>query len=433
MSLDASLTKRLESLLGSDLSGLRFRVALSGGLDSTVLLHVLAQIAPRLRFQLSAVHVHHGISPNADAWADHCERFAQSLNIPITIHRVSVERQSADGLEAAARRARHAVFASTDCDWIVLAHHRGDQAETVLHRLMRGTGVHGAAGMRVMDASRRLLRPLLDEPREALLAWALANALTWIEDESNADTRFTRNFLRGEVLPLLRTRQAGVEANLARAAELFGESAQLLDEMAREDAARIAPGSEGSLARLRQLNAPRARNLLRYLLVEQGAQPPAMDRLVEALRQLHEAEEGIRLVFEGQALCVWRGVFWIEAEVAQPVRELVWYGEACLPWAGRVLCFAAANGPDALRVSPDGGVRIIGRQGGERLRPRTDGPSRAFKQLAQEAGIPPWQRELLPCLWQGGELIWIAGLGSNSNWRCAEGEPGWRVEWSSNR
>jgi tRNA(Ile)-lysidine synthase len=429
VSLDVSLSKRIESLLGSDLFGLRLCVALSGGLDSSVLLHLLAQLAPRLQFQLSAVHVHHGISTNADAWAAHCECFAQSLSIPITIHHVDVERRSADGLEAAARRARHAVFASMDCDWIVLAHHRGDQAETVLHRLMRGTGVHGAAGMRALDAPRRLLRPLLDEPREALLAWAQAHALTWIEDESNADTRFTRNFFRGEVLPLLRTRQAGVEVNLARAAELFGESAQLLDELAREDAVRIAPGAVGSLSALRQLSVSRARNLLRYLLVERGALPPAMDRLVEALRQLHEAEDGIRLVFDGLVLCAWRDAFWIEAEVTQQLEELVWRGEAALPWAGGALLFTAANGSDALRVRPDGDVRFVVRKGGERLRPHADGPSRAFKQLAQEAAIPPWQRELLPCLWQGDELIWIAGLGANANWRCAEGEPGWRVEW----
>jgi tRNA(Ile)-lysidine synthase len=431
--LDVSLSKRLESLLGSSLSGLRLCVALSGGLDSSVLLHLLAQLAPRHHFQLSAVHVHHGLSANADAWATHCEHVAQSLNIPVTIRRVSVERQSADGLEAAARRARHAVFASMNCDWIVLAHHRGDQAETVMHRLMRGTGVHGAAGIRPVDAPRRLLRPLLDEPREALLAWAQANALTWIEDQSNADTRFTRNFLRNEVLPLLRARQAGVEANLARAAELFGESAQLLDEMAREDAVCIAPGMAGSLSRLRQLSAARARNLLRYLLVERGALSPPMDRLVEALRQLHETEKGVRLAFDAHVLCAWRNVFWVEAEATRQIDALTWLGEASLPWAGGALSFTAASGSDALRVNPDGCVRIVARRGGERLRPRADGHSRAFKQLAQEAAIPPWQREFLPCLWQGDELVWIAGLGANANWRCAEGEPGWRVEWCRNR
>jgi len=224
-------------------------------------------------------------------------------------------------------------------------------------------------------------------------------------------------------------RQAGVEVNLARAAELFGESAQLLDELAREDAVRIAPGASGSLSALRQLGAARGRNLLRYLLVERRALPPAMDRLVEALRQLHEAEEGVRLAFDGQVLCAWRDAFWIEADAARHVAESIWRGEAVLPWAGGTLSFTVASGPDALRVNPEGDVRFVVRQGGERLRPHADGPTRAFKQLAQEAAIPPWQRERLPCLWQGDELIWIAELGANANWRCAEGEAGWRVEW----
>jgi tRNA(Ile)-lysidine synthase len=428
MSLDISLAKRLETLI-PNLSGARLCVAFSGGLDSTVLFHLLAQLAPGLGFKLSVVHVHHGISPNADAWAAHCERFARSLDVPIDIRRVDVECQSADGLEAAARRARHAVFASLDCDWIALAHHRGDQAETVLHRLMRGSGVHGASGMRSIDASRRLLRPLLDESRESLLAWAQEHALSWIEDESNADTRFTRNFLRAEVLPLLKTRQAGIEVNLARAASLFAESATLLDELAAEDAGRVQPGTCGSLVALKLLGDARARNLLRYLLVREGALPPAMNRLVEALRQMHDAQDGIRVSFDELALCVWKDAFWMERELERPVQEQVWRGESKLDWAGGVLSFTPSTGPAALRLVADGTTRIASRQGGERLRPHANGPSRAFKQLAQEAGMPPWRRELLPCVWQGEELVWIAGLGESAAWRCRNGESGWQLVW----
>lgn len=429
MSLNVSLATRLASLVGRDLSGLRFCVALSGGLDSTVLLHLLAQLAAQFHFQLSAVHVHHGLSANADAWAAHCHRLAESLQIPLEVRRVSVERDSADGLEAAARRARHAVFSSLDCDWVMLAHHRGDQAETVLHRLMRGSGVHGAAGMRPIDASRRLLRPLLDEPRARLLAWAQQHELAWIEDESNVDTRFTRNFLRNQVLPQLQGRHAGVESNLARAARLFDESAGLLDELAAQDAMRIAPGAEGSLPALRDLSEPRARNLLRHLLVKHGALPPTTDRLTEALRQIHVASQGLRLVFDGVALCAWRDAFWIEREIAPDVAELAWRGESQLAWSGGVLRFGASSGPQALRLDMHACVRVSARRGGERLRLRAGGPSRAFKQLAQESGIPPWQRDRLPCLWQDAELVWMGRIGANADWRCADGEPGWLLTW----
>lgn len=431
MSPDVLFAKRLEALVGPDLSGLHLCAAFSGGLDSSVLLYLLAQCAPRLGFKFSAAHVHHGISPHADAWAAHCECFAQSLNVPLFVRRINVERQSADGLEAAARRARHAVFAALDCDWIVLAHHRGDQAETVLHRLMRGSGVHGAAGMRAKDASRRLLRPLLDQPRAALLAWAQEKGLDWIEDESNADTRFTRNFLRNEVLPLLKTRQAGIEVNLARSAALFEESAGLLDQLALEDALRINPGESGSLNALRELDVARARNLLRFLLVQAGALPPTMERLVEALRQIHQAQEALRLPFDGVFVCVWRDAFWIERDVVPTSQKIIWQGEPRLAWSGGSLNFVPGVGPTALRIKPDGNAYVALRQGGERLRVHASGPTRQFKQLAQEAQIPPWQRERLPCLWQGDALVWIAELGVSAEWVCADHEPGWRVEWIS--
>ncbi|MEC5386260.1 tRNA lysidine(34) synthetase TilS [Uliginosibacterium sp. H3] len=403
-------------------------MALSGGLDSSVLLHLLAQLAPSLRFQLSAVHVHHGLSPNADAWAMHCERFAQSLNIPISIHRVSVERQSADGLEAAARRARHAVFAATDCDWIVLAHHRGDQAETLLHRLMRGTGVQGMAGMRECDPARRIVRPLLDVPRSGLETHASAHRLEWIEDESNRDTHFTRNFLRREVLPLWSEKQQGLEANLARAAVLFAEAADLLEALAHEDALRIAPGTAGARQRLADLDEARARNLLRHLLALAGERAPDASWLQEALRQLLTAKDGARPVLGSTALCAWREGFWLEHEVALP-QAIAWRGELHLPWAGGELCFTPGVGEGALRISANALVWIKPRVGGEQIRPDASRPSRSIKQLAQEADVPPWQRDVLPCLWCDDRLIWIGGLGADTSARCRPDEEGWRIEW----
>ncbi|HEX5126757.1 MAG TPA: tRNA lysidine(34) synthetase TilS [Rhodocyclaceae bacterium] len=426
-----SLTEKVEATL-QRYAGQRLCVGFSGGLDSSVLLHVLAQLAPQVGFSLSVVHVHHGLSPHADAWATHCERVASELGVPLAVHRVQVERDG-EGLEAAARRARHAVFAEVDADWIVLAHHRNDQVETVLHRLMRGTGVHGVGAMLARDDARRILRPLLDVSRNEIEAYAREHRLEWIEDESNRDTRFTRNFLRHELLPLWSQRQAGLETNLARAAGLFAEAAALLDVLASEDAARVAPGTPGARQRLASLDEARARNLLRYLLVQAGCQPPQSHRLAEALRQIVDAEEGVRLPFDKNMLCAWRDLLWLETIDEELPQEIIWRGEPQLVWGSGRVMFREAEGEEALRISPDGSTHIVQREGGERLRLRADGPSRAFKQMCQEAGIPPWLRQRLPVLRReseaGSEVMWIGGLGATSGARCAEGERGWLVEW----
>lgn len=261
----------------------RLVVGLSGGIDSVVLLHALARLRPE---GLSALHVHHGLSPHADAWADFCADYARSLGVPFRCERVIVERGSSDGLEAAARRARHAVFARTPADWIVLAHQRDDQAETLLFNLLRGAGLAGASAMQ--EASGRLLRPLLDVGRAEIVAYAEAQHLAWIEDESNADIRHSRNFLRHCILKPLVRRFPAATRNLAAAAGRFGEAEALLDDLARLDLA----GSEGfplDIARLKALPEPRARNALRYLLARQQVAIPSEARLREALRQMLDA------------------------------------------------------------------------------------------------------------------------------------------------
>jgi tRNA(Ile)-lysidine synthase len=420
--LPDQLTKILQPYAGQ-----RLCVGFSGGLDSSVLLHLLAELAPVVGFQLSALHVHHGLSEYADDWAAHCARVAASLGVPLVVRRVSVAR-AGKGLEAAARAARHAALAEQACDWVVLAHHRGDQAETLLHRLMRGTGVQGAAGMRAVDAARRLLRPLLDVPRAELLAWAQQAGIVWIEDDSNTDQRFTRNFLRHDILPRLDERQHGVEANLVRAAGLFAESAELLDALAAEDLQRLHFGQPGSRSALRALGAPRARNLLRHFLAQAGELAPTAERLADALHQLSSGA-AVRLPFARIALCAWRDVLWQEPAVLPRPHSLLWRGEAVLSWAGGELRFVPTSGSEALRIAPDGTCRIQPRQGGELLRVDPAAPQRDFKTLAQAAGVAPWQRDALPCVWQGDHLLWIGALGADAAARCAPGEAGWHLRW----
>lgn len=264
-------------------------VALSGGIDSVSLLHALLNlqsIAPH-GFQLSAWHVHHGISPQADLWESFCQSYCQGLSVPYESVRVDVERVSKDGLEGAARRARHGVFAEVAADWIALAHHRDDQAETLLFNLLRGSGVAGSAAMR--ERNGRLLRPLLTVGRADIERYAQLHQLAWCEDESNADTRYARNFLRNKILPTLSSRFPATKKNLAAAAARFGEAHELLNDLARIDLAAEAAVFPLSLKQLSAMEEPRARNLLRYLLTQSGVQIPSETRLRETLRQMLDA------------------------------------------------------------------------------------------------------------------------------------------------
>lgn len=259
--------------------GARLVIGLSGGIDSVVLLH----IANFLRGPVEALHVHHGLNAEADRWAGFCQALCDSWSIPLQVVRVDVERKSSDGLEGAARRARHDAYTRSGADWVLLGHHRGDRAETMLFNLLRGAGVRGAGAM--PERSGRLLRPLLAVGRADIADYASAHALQWVDDHSNADTRYSRNFLRHGILPAIQPRFPAVEERLASAAARFAEAADLLDDLALLDLGPREPSFPIDIECLAALSEPRARNLLRYLLTRHGVGIPSEERLSEALRQ----------------------------------------------------------------------------------------------------------------------------------------------------
>lgn len=410
--------------------GQTLTAAFSGGLDSTVLLHLLARVAPALGLTLRAAHVHHGLQAGADAWAAHCAAVGETLGVPLTTLQVSVDVTHGGGIEAAARDARHKALRTLGGDWLVLAHHRGDQAETLLHRLSRGCGVHGAASMREADlrgGSPGLLRPLLDTPRSALQAWAEAADLSWIEDPSNADTHFSRNFIRHEVLATLNARFPGAEAALARATGHFDEAARLLDELASIDHTALA--REGGLSRtgLLALSDARLRNLLRSRLAAHGYAAPDTDQLAEAQRQLRTTAGPWRARFGAWALCVEDDSVWFEcASLPAAGADCVWQGEALLRWGDVELHFAPTPS-NGLQVQP-GSLMLSARRGGERLRPDPTRPARDLKTLARNAGIPPWWRAAMPVFRQAGKVvgwgeIWDAGLRGSDGWHITIRRP----------
>jgi tRNA(Ile)-lysidine synthase len=291
------LSRQVEACLSRHLKpGAHLRAAFSGGVDSVVLLHVLAQLTPKFPFTLSAVHVHHGLSPRADAWADFCLDLCARLEIPCDVVRVKVPKKSAAGLEAAARRVRYAALCQAGADAVALAHHLDDQAETVLFQLLRGGEPRALAAMPEarLHGGMLLLRPLLDVPKSVLIVYARRHHLQWVEDESNLDTALARNALRRDILPLLEKHFPDYRERLSGVARRMAEVAALLEHMAGDDR-ETHPENELDCNELKTLPEARARNLLAHFLRARGATVPRPAALREMLRQLVEARGKLSL------------------------------------------------------------------------------------------------------------------------------------------
>lgn len=300
----ADLDTRLLDFLQQYLRpGQHLLLGLSGGLDSCVLLHQLAGLRQHADFHFSALHVNHGISPHAADWAHFCQRLCAGYEVPFSAISVNVPRDSGLGLEAAAREQRYRVLLETDADAVVLAHHQDDQAETLILQLLRGAGVKGLAAMgkvsharaAVSGQEKNILRPLLDVSRAELEAYAKAQRLEWINDESNLDLAYDRNFLRHHVLPQLQERFPACRKTIARSAAHLAEAAALLEELAQEDAARAVHEGLLDLGILKNMSLARSTNLLRYWLAEQGGVPLSAARLDDIRSQLLDAKPDARI------------------------------------------------------------------------------------------------------------------------------------------
>lgn len=438
--LRQTLQTRLVEWLGdASLAGRRIAVAFSGGRDSVALLHALVALRDATGILPAALHVHHGLSPQADAWVAFAENFCKALAVPLRVERVAVPANSGRGLEAAARDERYRVFAECTADLLLLAHHRDDQAETLLFNLLRGAGVHGAAAM---PALRRLPRPagadlLLGRPwlavsRAAIDAYVAACQLDHIEDPSNLDQAFSRNHLRHDILPRLDERYPQAALSLANAARRFGEAAKLLDDLADLDLAELGRDGRLDWTRLSRLDVPRQKNLLHRWLAQHGEAVSSEAGLVEFLRQCRAAaaDAQVAMAFGGLTLRRWQGQLYRVAAgnpVLSPPR--VWHGEPVVAWGGGELRMPESLGGDLRADLLAGRVEIRSRQGSEVIRLRAGGPSRQLRQLFQERGVPPWERPLLPFLWVDGRLAAVGGIGIAAEFQAAENQPSLAFDW----
>jgi len=431
----------------------RLLVGLSGGVDSIVLLDCLRRVAARLRVALGALHVNHQLSQNAGLWEAFCRRQCQARGVPFASVKVRVAH--GESVEAAARAARYSVFSRQRANYIVLAQHQDDQVETLLLQMLRGAGVRGLAAMpliRKADGVQRrrgiqpspiahhpspaILRPMLDVTRAEILEYARAQRLEWVEDESNINIDFGRNFLRHEVLPVIARRFPSYRTTLARSASHLAEAAELLDELAAQDAADSFDGVTLAVAALRGLPSSRARNLLRFFLARRGVMMPNVERLEEALRQAQTARQDARVAINLGTTTLRRylGRLYLAPSFSPLPRSYArsWRGEAkvALPELGGVLLAGRTRGMGIslarLRSAP---VTVRLRRGGERLKPDCRRPSRSLKNLLQEAQVPPWRRGRLPLLFCGSNLVWVPGAGIACDFQAAAGEAAVEPRW----
>lgn len=428
-------------------------VGLSGGIDSVVLLHALNSIknaqlhtsseeinkSNTLHFSLSAMHIHHGLSMYADQWQHFCAKLCQQWQIPFYFQQVYVDPESGLGIEATARRARYEALSQAKyalkADYLVLAHHQQDQSETFLLQLLRGAGVKGLSAMAYVDQVRGFYRPMLNQiTKQDIMDYAQAHQLSWVEDESNQDTHFDRNYVRHQILPVLDARYPQAQQAITRSASHMAEAQVLLDELAQIDLQKCLPnpvwmGQSIQLTPLQNLGEVRAKNAIRYWLAQQQLYMPNQEQLQDYWQQLAEVKPTryLQLGLKHQSadqpyyLHHYQGVLYC-VEKAQPLPNapLYWQGEAKLEWGNGWHLEARLEKGKGIALSKVGlllknkkstaqtkhqalielfdNTRIMlhPRAGGEMLQPEAKRPRRELKVLFQQENIPPWQRSFHP-------------------------------------
>lgn len=398
-------------------------IAFSGGVDSHVLLHSLTKLRGEFpEILLHAVHIHHGLHPDADAWSVHCQQVCEDLQTKCIVKKVDIQAHlQGRSVEEVARELRYLALSEIlpEGGCLLTAHSQDDQAETLLQQLFRGAGVKGLAAMPDGKpfGKGQLLRPLLQVSRQSILDYARAEGLRWIEDSSNQNARFDRNYIRHQILPLLESRWEGVKPVLTRVAAHCAETNGLLEEMASADW-QLAKGNMPntlSVVALKKLSPARQRNLLRFWLRQLGLQVPSAVKL-EQLRQdfLYSRSDATPFMrWEETQISRYRDDLFAFAPLASFDNKMI------IPWdIQSPLALPANLGTlipeevfiDRAKLPEDAQITVRFRQGGERFHPRGRQGSHPLKKLFQEWGVPSWLRDRVPLIFNREELIVVVGL-----------------------
>ena len=416
----------------------KFCIAFSGGVDSTVLLHVMKNIIDE-KSQIRAIHINHNIVDNSKVWTRTCKSICKNFGIDIEIISLEVTHNGY-GLEAAARDERYEKLKEIlyENEYLLTAHHEEDQMETVFLRMARGTGLDGLQGIneKYSFGEGIIFRPMLEVSKTSVMDYAKEHQLKWVEDSSNQDTHFDRNFLRKKIIPQFRERWPSIASSVSRLSQLSAQNIRILNQIAEEDIGPIANMNELPLAKLLDKSFERANNMLRYIILANGMSIPSMKTLQDGLKEMLDPETD-KSVIAWKDYCIRKyknHLYFLSNSDLEPNKV-----DVRIPWEiGKTVNLGENIGTiEATFIHGDGlsiekcknKLTISYRQGGELIKPIGHRINKSLKNLFQENQILPWMRDKIPLIYYQDELVSVADLWFNQNYVASQNEAGFVVNW----
>ena len=426
-----------QDLFKEDNSDFEILLGFSGGLDSCVLLHLLSQMQAEFHFKFKAIHIHHGLSSSADDWLNFCKKKCKSLGIKLYEVKVKINKKSSLGIEGEAREFRYEAIKKKQKDIVVLGHHQNDQAETLMLQLLRGAGLKGLAGMPEFDEKRKFWRPMLNIKKELLEKYVSENNIEYIEDESNEDINFDRNFIRKKVLPLIESRYPASIETISRSATNISEGHQINELLALDDSKNIMSddGSHLLIENLNKLPNLRAINLIRWWLSFNDLLMPSKKNVEELFRQVKLIKKDTSLnlkISNDRSIRAFDDKLLIVSIMNDlPSYNFKWAGqeEIELPNKSKLHFVKTKKGGLSLSKLGAKSLYIKSRTGGEKLKSFPDQPSRSLKYLFQKADIPHWERDQVPLVYANEQLVAVPNLGVQYEYQSKVGEVGYQIKW----
>ena len=418
-------------------SPLKIKIALSGGCDSMVLLHALKQLQSEISMPLQAVYIDHGLSKKSQDWCDFCRKFCNDIEVPFQSKAINIENMSELGIEGAARELRYQALTSSDEGVVVTAHHENDQAETLILQLIRGAGLKGLASMPEFDDTKKIWRPFLKIQRKDIENYAAINDVHHIEDDSNHDTRFDRNFIRKEILPKVYKRFPYAAKTISRSASLIAEGLVLHQSIAEEDSKQYF--SENltrlNLLMMQDLSQERAINLIRWWLEKNEQKMPSLKIMQEIYKQIisikKDAQINIHISHDTSIRAYKSQLRLVPITINKKDYEFFWRGEdeIILPDMSRLIFKKSKGSGISIKKLGTNTIRIQNRKGGERFKPVHNQPTRTLKYLLQKSQLPPWERDNLPMLFIEDHLVAVPNFGIDHEYYAQSTEDSFQINW----